>query len=321
MTVPGARIRSVASGLCRPETMERVVDPILADLQCEYSAALLRGMRWRARLSLVRSYLGLACALIRLGVRHACDPRISNPGFDVARMGIALVLAFAGLTVALVLPSLMRVPWRQGDLLFGALLSVTLVPQALPLSIPTALSVGVLWGARGKVATWDRLCAILALAIAFTVVVWGILEYMMPEANQAFRVMVAGRVAGSVVRLEPGLSELGLSLLGQRSDFAAVRHYHVLWALCFASIPLSLLALGLARYVRGAAWAVVLAIALPISYIEGLRLLQSVPSGLRVPAVVLAWIPNIILLLAACALLLQGRRHRLSDPIAPAFDA
>jgi hypothetical protein len=309
MTAPGARIRSIASRLCRPETMERVIDPIVADLQCEYREAVVRGTRWTARLSLVRSYVGLASALIWLAVRYACDPRISNPGSEVARTGIVSVLALTALTVALVIPSLVNWPWRKADPLFGALLSVTLVPQALVLSIPAALSLGVVWATRGTVVSWRRLYSIVALAIVSTAVVWTILEYMMPAANQAFRVMVASRLAGHMVRLDPGLSELGLSRLGQRSDFAAVWHYHVLWSLCFASIPLSLFALGLARHVRRAVSAIGLAIALSISYMECIRLLHAVPSGLPVPPFVLAWMPNVIFLLGACALLLGGQRR------------
>jgi hypothetical protein len=310
MTAPGARIRSIASRLCRPETMERVIDPIVADLQCEYGEALVRGTRWGARLSLVRSYFGLASALLWLAMRRTCDLRISNPGFEVARAWIVSVLALTALTVALVIPPLVNWPWGKGDPLLGALLSVTVVPQALPLSIPAALSVGVLWAMRRKVVTSARLYSIVALAIVSTAVVWTILEYMMPAANQAFRVMAASRLAGHVVRLEPGLSELGLSRLGQRSDFAEVRHYHVLWSLCFASIPVSLFALGLARHVRRAVSAIGLAIALSIAHIECIRLLQAVPSGLPVPPFVLAWMPNLIFLFAACGLLVQGQRRR-----------
>jgi hypothetical protein len=310
MTAPGERIRSIASRLCRPETMERVIDPIVADLQCEYGEAVVRGTGWSARLSLIRSYFGLGSALLWLAIGRACDPRISNPGVEVARTWIVSVLAFTALTVALVIPPLVNWPWGKGDPLFGALLSVTVVPQALPLSIPAALSVGVLWATRGKVLTWAWLCSILALAIALTAVMWTIMEYVIPQANQAFRVMVATRLAGRVITLEPGLSELGLSRLAQRSDFAAVWQYHVLWSLCFASIPLSLLAFGLARHVRRPASAIALAIALSISYMACIWLLHAVPPELPVPPFVLAWMPNLIFLLGGCGLLLQGRRRR-----------
>jgi hypothetical protein len=292
--------------------MERVIDPIVADLQCEYCEALAGGTVWRARLSLVRSYLGLGRALLCLGMRYVCDPRINNPGFEVAQALIASVLALAILTVALVIPPLLNRHWWHGDPVFGALLSVTLVPQALPLSLPAGLCVGVLWATRGKVVTWRRLCTILALAIAVIAVIWMVLEWIMPWANQLFREMVATRLAvdGRVLTLEPGLNELGLSRLGQRSDPAAVRHYHVLWALCFAAAPLSLSAFGLAGYVRRAASAVALAIALSIAYLAWMWAVASLSPAPPVPPFAQAWMPNMVLLLVACALLLRGQRRR-----------
>jgi len=292
--------------------MERVVDPIVADLQCEYGEALERGTLWGARLGLVRSYVGLGRALIWLGMRYVGDPRIGNPGAELARTGIVSVLALAVLTGALVIPPLLGGRWWQHDPVFGALLSVTLVPQTLPLSIPAGLCVGVLWVMRGKAVTGRRLCTILALAMAFTAVVWMVLEWMMPQGNQVFREMAARRLAvdGHVLTLEPGLNELGLSRLGQRSDPAAVRQYYLLWALCFAAVPISLLASGLARYVRRAASAVALAISLSISYLGCTWVVATIPSGPPVPPSVLTWMPNMMFLLVACALLLQGRRRR-----------
>jgi hypothetical protein len=311
MTRPGENIRSIASRLLRSETMERVVDPIVADLQCEYDQALEGGTLLSARLSLIRSYLGLGRALVWLGMRYVGDPRTSNPGSDVARTWMVSVLALAILTGALVIPPLLSWPWWQEDPVFGALLSVTLVPQALPLSIPAGLCLGVLWATRGKVVTWRRLCTILALAMAFTAIVWIVLEWMMPQGNHVFREMVARRLAvdGHVLTLEPGLNELGLSRLGQRSDPAAVRHYHVLWALCFAGVPLSLFALGLARYVRRAATAVALAMTLSFSYFACMSVFDALSSAPPMPPSVQAWMPNMMLLLLACALLLRGPRR------------
>ncbi len=310
MTRPGERIRAIASRLLPSEAMESVIDPIVADLQCEYGDAMTENQPWRARLTLVRSYVGLASALIRLGIRYLCDPRIGNPGSDVARTWIVSVLAFAILTFTLVLPPLLNERWWEHDPLFGALLSVTLIPQALPLSIPAGLCVGVLWAARGKIVTSRRLWTVLAIATVFTALVWVTLEWMIPEANQGYREMLASRLAGDgrTVTLERGLNELGLSRLGQRTDPAAIRHYHLLWALCFAAAPLGLLACGLAGYVRRAASAVALAIAVSISYMVCIWVSADIPSGSLIPPLVQAWTPNVVSLLIACGLILQRRR-------------
>ena len=85
MTRPGDGVRAIAARVFQPETMESVIDPIVADLQCEYGDVLMRKGQWPARLTLVRSYAGLAGAVIRLGARYICDPRSANPGSEVAR--------------------------------------------------------------------------------------------------------------------------------------------------------------------------------------------------------------------------------------------
>jgi lipopolysaccharide export LptBFGC system permease protein LptF len=220
------------------------------------------------------------------------------------------VLALAILTVTLVLPPLFPFFWKL-DPLCAALVSVTLVPQALPLSLPAGLCVGVLWAMRGKAVTWRRLSTVLSIAIALAAVVWMVLEWMMPQGNQGFRELMAVRLAvdGHVPRLTPGLNELGLSRLGQRSDPAAIHHYHVLWALCFAAVPLSLLACGLAGYVRRSAPAIALAVGLSILYAEWMRVWAEIPSEPRVLPFMQAWVPNIVLLLLACALIWKGPRH------------
>lgn len=306
MRQPGDRIRAIASRLFAERTMERVVEPAVADLQCEYEEARVHGRRWRARLTLVRSYLALAKALLWLAVRTAWHG--GGARSEVARTCVVSAIAAAVTTVALVIPPLLDWPRWQADPGFTALLSLTLVPQALPLSIPAGLCVAVLWAMRGKAVTWRRIGTVLAIALACTAVVWVVLEWMIPQANQGFREMIAARLSnGRVVALEPGLNELGLSRLGQRSDPAAVRHFQLLWALCFASVPLSLFAFGLARYVRRTVWAVALAMALCNSYFA--ILWTAAESAAAMPGALSAWIANLVCLLVGGALLVRAPRR------------
>ncbi len=301
------RIRAIATRLFAAETMERVVAPVLADLQCEYDEALARRQVWRARLSLIRSYYALGRALFWLGVRAAWHT--DSPRSEAARTCLVLAVASAVATIALVIPPLLQWPSWQRDPGFTALLSFTLVPQALPLSIPAGLCVAVLWAMRGKAVTGRRLGTVLAIALAFTAVVWIVLEWMLPQANQGFREMVAARLSGGrVLTLEPGLNELGLSRLGQRSDLAAVRQHQLLWALCFASAPLSLLAFGLARYVRRAVSAVVLATGLCNAYFA--ILWASAAAGPTMAPSVPVWTANVVFVLIGCGLLARAQRPR-----------
>ena len=49
MTPPGTRLRALAARLCAAITMERLVDPAIADLQAEYEEASRTGPGWRRR--------------------------------------------------------------------------------------------------------------------------------------------------------------------------------------------------------------------------------------------------------------------------------
>ena len=309
MTRPGDGVRAFASRLFAAETMERVIDPIVADLQCEYDARLAGGRVWRARLSLLRSYVALGRATFQLGVRRAWDPHAGHPRSDMARTCIVAALAAVVMTVALVIPPLLTWPRWRGDPGFTALLLVTLLPQALPLSIPAGLCVAVLWAMRGEVATWRRVGIVLGIALACTVIVWAVLEWLMPTANQGFRELVAARLSdGRAVTLERGPNELGLSRLSERSDPAAVRQYQVLWAICFASAPLGLLAVALARYVRRAASAVALALALCNFYCVILWICAASKAGPTLATLGPAWAPNVVCVLLGSALLVRPHR-------------
>ena len=49
MIRPGDRLRSMASRVCGAAAMERLIDPVIADLQCEHGEAIRRGQVWRSR--------------------------------------------------------------------------------------------------------------------------------------------------------------------------------------------------------------------------------------------------------------------------------
>jgi hypothetical protein len=96
---PGDRLRSIARRLVRPVTMERLIDPVLADLQCEHHEAIRCGWRWRSRWIRLRGY----AAFWRAIGLHAVERSLQS------RKGVALtVTATALLLAALWVFDLMR---------------------------------------------------------------------------------------------------------------------------------------------------------------------------------------------------------------------
>ena len=301
MRLPATRLRALASRMCRRDTMERLIDPILADIQAEHELAARRGQHGRT--VLWRGYLSFWLAI---GLHCLTAPlRPSGPDADdsLVRVVAYPVAGFLVLTALLIAPPLQAFPW-WGSASERIVLALTLVPQALPLTIPAGLCLGIVCALRGRRPTAGRLLTVLALATVATLAVWSMLEWGVPAGNQRYRELVASHLAGRPVHLEPGLNELGLSRLAQRTDPAAVRQSRVLWALCFASGPLAIFALGVAARVRRFSAALALGVAACLAYIFATFGLEaSLRNGLPGAA---AWIPNVMLFVAGVLLLMKS---------------
>ncbi len=102
MTPPGTRLRVLAARLCAPITMERLVDPAIADLQAEYEEASRTGPGWRRRWIWMRGHI----AFFTMIVVHGRAAQETNGGLtplrglslDV-RLALRLLVKHIGLTV------------------------------------------------------------------------------------------------------------------------------------------------------------------------------------------------------------------------------
>jgi lipopolysaccharide export LptBFGC system permease protein LptF len=294
--------------------MDRLIDPILADLQAEYAA--LGDDVWRRRRLLFTTYVGFWKAI----TLHFVFSLLRQPPGQTARfrhiVDISVVM-LALFTALLTMPPLLGAPGWPGDLAFRTRLAFLLIPQALPLSIPAAVCIGILYAMRAHRVTRRDLYGVLAIAVLASVMVWAVMEWGLPGANQAFRELISAELTGRPVHIEPGLNELGFSRLGQRRDAAAVRVYHLWWALSFASLPLSLVALSIAQRIRGAIAAVALAFATLVLYYAALWVADSYLRGGVTLPLLSAWAPNAVFLAAALGLSVRWRHSRPVDGPSP----
>ncbi len=205
--IPGRALHRLASLICSTKSLERVVEPAIADLQREQGAAALLG-----------SYLAV------LKVLGMCALDISDATNDDRRaVKRTLVWAFAftcAMTMLLVLPPLSSFPEVS-----GWVAAMALLPQALPLAIPIGLAFAVAVGVSGRATMNVAKAMVLAMAAAsllsFATLTWGI-----PAGSQAFRTRVAevARSNGELVPSNPqkGPNEMTLSELSRDiSSFAA----------------------------------------------------------------------------------------------------
>jgi len=304
MSGPGNWLRAFAVLVCRPSTVERLVDPIISDLRIEYAAP---GSAWHRRAVLLRAYLGFWKALAVHGAL-SIGKRAEDGDQAVFRRAVGFsCLGFAVVTGLLVLPPLLEGLQLKGDRVRQLRFAVTLIPQALPISIPIGVCIGIMSAIRARALSRRDLALTLTIGLIAACLVWAVIEWGLPWGNQRFRQMTIAAVGdGRLVHLEPGLNELGFSGLASRTDVAAVRHYHLLWALSFAAIPLALFTLAVAARVRRPAFRTLLILMTVFGYYA---ILWVSDSSLRQGApVLLAWVPNVVFLAAGATLFWRSPR-------------
>jgi hypothetical protein len=172
----------------------RLVVPILSDIDIERRAALAAGRPWRARWIVLHGCAGLIQALALHSLRVAL--RAAGP----------FATMFFFLTAALALPPL-----------HGAGLGLVLyvIPQAVPLSLPLAMAFAIGWRYHGGRQFPSKL-RLLVFGVVVSMLALATMQWLVPNANQAFRLAVFHRVAPGVTSdLPRGVNELSLVEMGR----------------------------------------------------------------------------------------------------------
>lgn len=254
----GAVVRSIASRVCDQDTLEQVIEPTLADLQCE-CAEMTRDSVARSRWWL---HLTVSIALVEAVVLCSFDrmarARSAPPSLDEARAltttTLISTLATAVALAVFVLPPLLHVPhvhWRM---------ILYLVPQALPVALPIGVTVGVLAGVREARASRRIAARLTLLAMVCSVASFIVFGWVVPDANQAFREFAFAQTSGAIgagqpprIHLARGANELTIVELREQARGASLRErpgrlrafaYYQRWALSAATLAMVLFALA-----------------------------------------------------------------------------
>jgi hypothetical protein len=255
MTRPAGRLRALAARLCSPTTMERLIDPIVADLQIEYDEAIRHGRTWRSRWIRLAGYVAFLKAIVLYGAEQSTGV-VSNWTPDdrqgVRRtIGLSVAITIVA-TLVLMLPPFFTLPSSPYANLVRLLLFV--LPQALPIAAPVGFTLGILW-AMGSRALSARLTgALVGMALVSSIGSLVMLAWVVPVANQAFRASAFGGhppkganelTLGELKQLlEPGTHEPVLLLPPSDMRWLEVSYY-LRWALSFAPLALAVFALAL----------------------------------------------------------------------------
>jgi hypothetical protein len=295
--------------------MERVIDPLIADLQVEYADAVRRGQRWKSRRIQIAGWFAFFKVIVicmwTSGLawhRWTADERRT----------LVRALGFSAVMIAAMTP-LLESPFTQWRL---SRLCLYLLPMTLPVSVPIGATLGIVFGVGGRPFSRRVTSGLVVLALTVSAALFINLGWIVPAANQASRIAVAGRAD-----LPKGPPELTLGELSReielvehgRSHLAYwystnweghVRelefNYHNRWALSSSPLVFALLALSIAAGRALRRW--MLAVAVCGAFFSYYMVLYAgrelVLSG-RIPAHVSAWSPNAVFAVATAFLILR----------------
>jgi hypothetical protein len=334
VTRPGNRLRTFASRVCRPQVMERLIDPVIADLQCEYAAAQSRRQVWRGRRIRLAAYV----AFWKVFGMHAAAravPTVREWLVDDRAIGRALgsaLLVTILVTALLMLPPFLglinnagnprgHVPLTRSDL---GWLILYLSPQGLAIGIAIGMPVGILLGMRGRLLSSRSRRAIAALAILSTLGASFTQNTLVPAGNQAFRQFIAHRLFARGV-LARGPNELSISELSARIDAVKragpaadagplVRSLYMRLVVSIAPLVLGLFAIAACSAAVTGRESTLIGFAVTIAYISFYTVISPAAywsATSRVQPFALAWLPNVLVVFLAHCLFRLAAPHEV----------
>jgi uncharacterized membrane protein len=324
MRRPGERLRSLAALVCDVTTMERLIDPVIADMQCEHTDASNRGSGWRRARVRIAGSLAFWLVIGALAIERLVDRAHHWLTADDWAMGRTLgfmAIVTAAVTLLLAVVVFQNAPEGPFNRAESARLVLYLVPQAIPIAVSAGLLIGIVHGLRGRTVTSRvrRAIVLVAMCCALAAIAWD--DRVVPEANQAFRVVASGIPYN---RLAKGANELTFGELAKKiaesdghslessPERAILRFsYHGRLAVSITPFIVGLFALGLAASDRRRLPLAisVLAMTAYVGYYlayDFTQLIESNHWGAAI-AVSIAWFPNLLFLLGT--LLLKKRSH------------
>jgi hypothetical protein len=317
---PGTRLRALASRICSTETMDRLIDPVIGDMQREHNQGTRPSAPWERRWTLVQGYVAfwkvVALWLPVVWIARVARERSGSPLFRALAAAAVTMIVTTALLVAAPLQSVLRHD-RAGWLF------LLLLPQSVPLTIPGVLLVGVLTGTRNRPIASVTRRAVLGVALAGSLASFATIVWAIPASNQAFRVAVAGH------EISRGFEEMPVNSLRARALESRVNAfedeagslfvaYHARWALVGATPAFALFGLGIAALRLRTVMTVGTAVTAYAVYITYFFELRYVPPSIFIDeplTILVVWLPNLLLILVGLAFLRTRGGDRVSGPV------
>lgn len=308
------RLRATAARLCSARTMERLIDPALTDVEIESRNAIAQGRPWRSRWIRITGYFAFVKLIAWCGYERTVRDWSADDGHAFARTIGLSAAAFVVTAALLISPAVGGAPTN---------LVLYLIPQALPLAIPVGIALGIFCGLGGRAVPFRMKGAALALALTCSAGSLASTIWIIPAANQAFRVSVSehlGITAGMPLNLTAGAVEMNMGELRRRVDVLTQSGrardartmavgYYIRWALPCAPIVLALFAVSVMPRRPVRRW--ILAAAAGgacLSYYVLLLVADIAARRTLLPVVASVWLPNLVFAVVSAGLMAVAKR-------------
>ena len=299
--------------------MERVIDPAIADLRLDHRS-------WQCYVPVLKVMgLCLMGGSMRPFESWSDDERATlYRAAGVSAIALPLLTAFIG--------------WPLFR--FGALsgrvgpvgVALTLLPFALGISVPMALTFGIAFGLGGRMVSRRLVQAVVLVALVSSVAAVVDGGWIAPAANQMFRALRASEAGIAPESVRPNAGEMSspelrqhirrVSATGQASP-AEIRTlemtYASRWAMAFSPIALAMFMLSVVAWPSMRRWfAGISAVVAVVGYYGAGNFGRSVMlAGDASAFLVGAWLPNVVFVALALALMALSAR-RLGERPSPA---
>jgi len=307
MSVPGTRLRALAARACSERTMERLIDPVIGDLQLEYASAISLKRRW---LALLIGYVAFAKVSLWCGLFGLREVRRNwsvddQRAFNRTLLWIAV--ATVASTVVVGLPNLLHVPDMLSINANARIerLILYLVPSTLTFGVPAGLAIGAALGLSQRVRSRRLLAAIGLVAVLSSLASLVNVAWVTPIANQSYRAELIGDLL-----VGKGQNELTLTEL--RSSAGGTLLYHLRLAIGVAPLTFAIFGVVVATRRWRRAAAIGIACAGVVGYVLALNVGRSLNYHEVMPPRVAAWMPHVLL---AWATILIARLVASSRPV------
>jgi lipopolysaccharide export system permease LptF/LptG-like protein len=313
--MPGTGLHRLASRFFTAAILRQVIEPALADLQHECGGARTSST-WRRTWIYIRAYWSFwRVAIVQVAVilLDGRDEAPIDPQLPLRMLGggIAAVIVVTAIVVFAtplsVLGSLKELRAAfHGHIQNGLML---LVPSAIPIALPAGLIVAATWQTRRGPASGHVRRSVVLFGLCGSLCSAALLEWVIPEANQTFRVAIFQHRDPDLGPPQKGANELtwhelkariaAERRLGRESELRQLQlSYHVRLATASAPFLFALLAAALLRrpWTRRLMLAAALTVAAYVGYFVLIDFWRLVGQERLSPTAV-AWTPNAVALL------------------------